>query len=162
MQLLLPVHVLTYGFVFGSSVFHSLIASPRAFETLPRREFGAFQAVTLPIQFATQTLAPLVIGLSAPYTVSTLGLGLLAATSIGGALNILYLTPKCAQLKTERWALIDAKYGGDEALAKASGDLAVIDKQFGKFHMLSMVSNLASIIAITGYGFVLGSKLKPV
>lgn len=162
MQFLLPVHILTFGFTFGSSVFHSLIASPRAFETLPRRDFGAFQSVTLPIQFATQAIAPLIIGLSAPYAVPTIGVALLAATSFGGIINLAYLTPKCADLKVQRWALIDAKYNGDEAKAKESGDLAIIDKAFGKYHMLSMVSNLASIIAITGYGFIIGSKLKAI
>lgn len=160
-MVLSAVHILTWGFAFGAPAFYSLVASPRAFKQLPRREFGALQAETLPLQFAMQTVAPLVIGLTAPYTIGSLGLGVLAASALGGAVNMAYLHPKCAEIKVQRWAVIDGEFGGDEAAAKASGKLAQLDSRFGKLHMVSMVANLASILAIGGYAFVMGARMGP-
>lgn len=160
MSILLPVHILTYGYTLGSTTFHSFIASIKAIETLPRREFGEFQGAVLPIQFITQSIAPIVIGLTAPYSISTLGLGLLATSSIGGIANIAYLTPLCSNLKTKRYEIIDNKFNGDDKAAVESGDLKAIDKEFGKWHGMSMASNLLSIVSLAAYGFILSGKLK--
>lgn len=160
MGFLLPIHIISYGYTLGSTSFHSFIASPKALETLPRRQFGEFQGEVLPIQFWTQTLAPIVIGLTAPYTISAIGLGLLATSSFGGIANLGYLTPLCQDLKDKRWKIIDDKFNGDDKAANESGDLDSLNKQFGKWHGLSMLSNLVSIVTLTAYGFVLSGKLK--
>mgnify|MGYP003365175921 FL=1 len=162
MGLLLPIHILAYGYTLGSTTFHSFIASIKALDTLSRRQFGDFQGAVLPIQFATQALAPVVIGLTAPYTVSTAGVALLVASAVGGVANLAYLTPKCAVLKTQRWSIIDSKYDGDDKAAVASGDLKAIDKEFGKWHGASMAANLLSVVTMAAYGFVLSGKLRVV
>lgn len=130
---------------------------------LPRREFGALQSKTLPIQFATQALTPLIIGLTAPYAIPTYGLALLGLSSLGGLANALYLTPKCAKIKETRWNLIDTQFGGDEQKAKDSGSLVQLDKQFGQYHVVSLIANLLSILTIGAYGgAVLGTRLGPI
>lgn len=160
MNILLPIHILTYGYTLGSTSFHSFVASIKAFDTLPRREFGEFQGKVLPIQFITQSISPLVVALTAPYSVPSLGLGLLAVSSLGGILNIAYLTPVCVDLKDQRYKIIDSKFNGDVDKAVESGDLKTIDKTFGKYHGFSMLANLASIVTFAAYGFILSGKLK--
>lgn len=160
MGLLLPIHILTYGYTLGSTTFHSFIASIKALDTLPRRQFGDFQGAVLPIQFATQSIAPVVIALTAPYTLSTTGIALLVSSAAGGVANLAYLTPKCAVLKTKRWDIVDKDFNGDNEKAVASGTVASIDKEFGKWHGASMAANMVSIVAMAAYGFVLSGKLK--
>lgn len=160
MGFLLPIHILTYGYTFGSTTFHSFVASIKALDTLPRRQFGEFQGAVLPIQFATQTIAPAVIALTAPYTLSTAGIALLVTSAAGGIANWAYLTPKCTVLKNKRWSIVDAQFGGDNERAVAEGAVASIDKEFGKWHGASMAANLVSIVAMAAYGFVLSGKLK--
>lgn len=160
MGILLPIHILAYGYTFGSTTFHSFVASIKALDVLPRRQFGEFQGEVLPIQFITQTIAPLVIGLTAPYSISTIGLGLLATSSVGGIANLAWLTPLCQDLKNKRYSIIDNKFNGDDKKAAESGELKSLDKEFGKWHGMSMLSNLISIVSLTAYGFVLSGKLK--
>lgn len=162
MSFLLPIHILTYGYTFGSTTFHSYVASIKGLEVLPRRQFGQFQSAVLPIQIITQSLAPVVIGATAPYTIPGVGLGLLLASSAGGVINWAWFTPLCNKLKDERWKLVDARFGGDNDKAVASGELKAIDKEFGKWHGMSMAANLLSILSITAYGFVLSGKLRVV
>lgn len=87
-------------------------------------------------------------------------MGLLVTSSFGGVANLAYLTPLCAGLKTKRWAIIDSKFAGDDQAAVDSGELKSIDKEFGKWHGMSMGANLLSIVTLAAYGFVLGGKLK--
>lgn len=79
---------------------------------------------------------------------------------MGGIANIAYLTPKCAHFKTKRWEIVDTKYNGDNEAAVKSGEVSALDKQFGKFHGMSMGANLLSIVALTAYGFILSGHLK--
>jgi len=159
---LISAHIMLYGYALGSTTFNSFVASIKAFELLPRREFGILQGAVLPIQFLTQAAAPPLIALTAPYALSTLGMSLLAISSTGGLLNLGWITPTCADIKQKRWSVIDSKFGGDEEAAKASGDLKDLDKAFGKYHVWSLIANFASILSITAYGFVLSGKFKPV
>lgn len=166
--MLLAIHFLAYGYALGSASFNSFVAAVKSLETLPRRQFGELQSNILPIQFATQSIAPLIIGITAPYTISTAGVTLLAASALGGVANWAYLTPKCAVFKTQRWAIVDSKYAGDNdaaTAAKENGEdveLAAIDKHFGKWHGASMASNLVSILSMAAYAFVMSGKLKVV
>lgn len=162
MSFLLPIHILTYGYTLGSTSFHSFVASIKAFETLPRREFGEFQSKVLPIQFITQSVSPLVLALTAPYSIPGIGIGLLALSSLGGIVNVAYLTPLCTDLKDQRYKIIDSKFNGDVDKAVESGDLKNIDKSFGKYHGFSMLANLSSIVTFAAYGFILSGKLKVV
>lgn len=160
MQYLLPLHILSYGYTFGATTFESFVASPIALKSLPRRQFGELQASTLPVHLATQAIGPIIIAATAPYALSTVGISLLAVSSLGGIFNIAYVSPLCADLKSRRWKIIDTKFGGDDKAAVASGELKAIDAEFGKWHGVSMLSNVLSVITVTAYGFVLSGKLR--
>lgn len=160
MGLLLPLHILSYGYTFGATTFESFIASPIALKSLPRRQFGELQAATLPVHLATQTLGPLIIAATAPYALTTLGISLLGASSLCGLFNIAYVSPLCADLKIKRWQIIDSKFNGDDKAANESGDLKALNQQFGKWHGVSMLANVLSVVTVTAYGFILSGKLK--
>lgn len=160
MQYLLPLHILAYGYTFGATTFESFVASPIALKSLPRRQFGELQASTLPVHLATQAIGPMLIAATAPYSLSTIGISLLVTSSASAIFNIAYVSPLCADLKSRRWHVIDSKYNGDDKAAVASGELKSIDAEFGKWHGVSMISNVLSVITVTAYGLVLSGKLK--
>ncbi|VEU19699.1 DEKNAAC100291 [Brettanomyces naardenensis] len=154
---LLPFHFIFYGFDLGSSSFHSFIASIAALKTLKRRDFGKFQHKVFPYQFLTQSIAPGLIALTAPYTLTSVGIGLLTTSSIGGLLNLLYASPECQKIKDQRNTIIDTVYGGDDDKAKGSDDLKPLDEKFKKFHSWSLFFNMVSIASITAYSWVLSN-----
>ncbi|GME70771.1 unnamed protein product [Ambrosiozyma monospora] len=159
-SLLLSAHILAYGYTFGSTSFHSYVSSVRAFGVLPLREFGKLQGQLFPIHFLTQAIGPIVIGLTAPYTIPTLGLGLLGVSSATGLLDYLWLMPACQKIKHERLAISDTKYGGDDEAAKAKDpEYQKLSKQFGKYHGLSLLVNLVSVLGVFGYAFIIGKNL---
>lgn len=157
---LLPFHILAYGYTFGSTSFESFVAAPIALKSLPRRQFGELQAATLPYHLLTQTIGPILIAVTAPYAITTIGLSLLGVSSACGLFNIAYVSPLCADLKSKRWAIIDSKFNGDDKAAVASGELKEMDKSFGKWHGVSMLANVVSVITVSAYGFVLSGKLR--
>lgn len=159
MSALLPIHFLAWGYDFGSTSFHTFIGSIAALHTLKRRDFGAFQNKVFPYQFWTQTLAPGLIAFTAPYTLTSVGIGLLAASSIGGILDLAIAEPKCRSIKEKRDTITDNVYKGDDEAAKKSGDLDALNKEFGKYHTLSLFFNAVSIFTITGYAWVMSKGL---
>lgn len=66
MSVLLPIHILTYSYTLGVSIFYSFIGSKKAIETLPKKDLSVFQSTMLPIHFITQFLAPPILISTAP------------------------------------------------------------------------------------------------
>ncbi|KAF6006084.1 hypothetical protein HII13_005204 [Brettanomyces bruxellensis] len=157
MLFLAPIHVIIYGFDLGSSSFHSFVASIAALKTLKRRDFGNFQHKVFPYQFLTQTIAPGLLALTAPYTLTPVGVSLLATSSIGGLLNLLWARPKCDEIKRKRNFIIDNVYGGDDDKGMESDDCKPLNKEFMKYHRWSLFFNMASIVSITAYSWVLSN-----
>jgi hypothetical protein len=98
--------------------------------------------------FLAQALAPIVIGLTAPYTLSTGALAALGAAVIGGSANKWWLLPATKGLKEERYRL-EAEGLGESEQCKE------VTKQFGKLHAVSLGFNLMNFLALTSYGFIL-------
>lgn len=150
---LAPVHVLTYSFMFGATTFHSFYSAVVAFKVLPRKEFGILQHHLLGPYFIAQSVAPIVIGLTAPYTIPTFGLVSLGISSLGGLINNFYCLPVSRKLKADKEALLESN-GNVE-----TEEVKTLAKQFGKVHGISMLINVISIASLTAYGFVLTSGL---
>ncbi|ODV84824.1 hypothetical protein CANARDRAFT_200250 [[Candida] arabinofermentans NRRL YB-2248] len=155
MSILLPIHLLTYSYTFGSTSFHSFISSTKAFKVLPRKEFGLLQSHLFPIHFLTQSLGPLIIGISAPYTIPITGLGLLTTSSIGGLINYFYLLPKCHSIKAERESLLETNGNDLESV-----EYKELTSKFGKFHGFSLLFNFLSVLTITAYGLILSGQIS--
>ncbi|CDK24124.1 unnamed protein product [Kuraishia capsulata CBS 1993] len=150
---LAPYHVLGFSLLYGTTTFHSYISSPIAFKVLPRKEFGVLQKHIFPGYFLAQSVGPILIGLTAPYTLATAGIASLVVSSLGGLVNYAYLLPKTQGIKEQRLALNE-----DEA-AEPSAEMKKLTSQFGKFHGLSLLFNLVSFLGLTVYGFQLTKGL---
>lgn len=98
--------------------------------------------------FLAQTLAPLVIGLTAPYSLTAGALWALGAAIVGGSANRFWLLPVTRGLKEQRMAL-EAQGQGETEECKA------LTQQFGKLHAVSLGFNLVNFVSLTSYGFIL-------
>lgn len=106
------------------------------------------QNKVFPHFFLAQTLAPVVVGLTAPYTLSTGAIIALASAVVGGAANKWWLLPLTKGLKEKRNQLEAEGKQDSEEFKQAT-------QQFGKFHGVSLGFNLLNFLALTSYGFIL-------
>ena len=156
-----PFHFLFYSLTFGGSAFYSFIVSPLVFKKLPREEFSNLQNKVFPTYFTGQTLAPIILGLAQPFAYCPFTLGLLALSSVGGALNYLWLLPVCQKIKEDRNKLIaDKKDVGADG--QPTEELKALNKQFGKYHGISTLVNITSILSLGVYGVVLAKGLSKI
>jgi hypothetical protein len=77
-----------------------------------------------------------------------LGIGL--AGSLG---NLLWAEPAATALMFQRYELENAPGARDDAAIKA------LYKQFGKYHGISSLLNLAVLVCVVGHGYYLGAHL---
>lgn len=156
-----PYHLIFYSVVFGGSIFHSFVVSPIAFKALKKEEFSRLQSEVFPIYFLGQTFAPAVLALSTPLSLCPFTIGLLSLSGLAGAFNYLYLTPVCHKIKDERKKLEAEKRHETvvDGELKPTEEYAKLNKQFGRYHGISMLTNLVSILALGLYGVVLSKRL---
>lgn len=156
-----PYHFLFYSVVFGGSVFHSFIVSPIAFKHLSRQEFSNLQNKVFPFYFLGQALSPLVLGLSTPLRLCPFTIGLLTLSSVTGAINYFLLLPWCQQIKEQRNKLVSDKLHEviENGEVKPSAEMIRLNKQFGKYHGISSLVNVFSILSLGVYGIVLSKRL---
>lgn len=102
--------------------------------------------------FTGQSIAPILIGLTAPYALSTNALILLSSGVVSGLTNLLYLLPASRSVKEQRFALEDAGLTDSE-------EHKALTKQFGKLHGFSLLFNLVNFASLTGYGFIIVRNL---
>lgn len=154
-----PFHFLFYSLVFGGSTFYSFIVSPIVFKKLPREEFSNLQTQVFPTYFIGQTVSPLVLALTTPMGYCPVTGTLLALSSISGALNYFWLLPECKTLKEQRTKLIADKLDKD-ANGEFTEEYKKVSKQFGKYHGISSLFNLVSILTLGVYGVLLAKRIR--
>lgn len=140
---LLPYHGFIFAVSFGGSFFYSFIVSPLVFKKLPRQQFSDLQLVVFPTYFLGQIAAPALLALTTPVRFCPFHYGLLALSSVGGLLNYFWLLPKCAQIKEAR-----------NKVSEDSAEYKLLLKQFGKYHGLSTLANIVSIVLLGTYGLL--------
>lgn len=150
-----PYHLLTYSFSFGATVFHSYVSSPVAFKVLPKDQFGKLQNHLFPSYFLGQAISPVIIGLTAPFALSTAALVTLGLSSLGGLANYFWLLPWTHNVKSKRLALQETIGEGFEE----NEDYKKLTKEFGRSHGLSLLFNLITAIGLASYGVILSGKL---
>jgi hypothetical protein len=154
-----PYHFLFYSVVFGGSTFYSFIVSPIVFKKLPREEFSNLQSQVFPTYFIGQTVSPLILALTTPLRGCPVTATLLALSSISGALNYFWLLPACKTIKEERMKLVADKLDKDES-GEFTEEYKKVSKQFGKYHGISSLFNLVSVVTLGVYGVLLTSRFK--
>lgn len=150
-------HLLFYAFAFGGTSFYSFVASPIAFKVLDRDQFSKLQNHVFPLFFKLQSVSPVVIGLTAPVALSTVGITTLAVSSVGGLTNLFWLMPWTRKIKEER-LVVREKYKDDPELLEKHD--APLRKEFGKSHGLSLLFNVTHIAGLLAYGVVLSRSIS--
>ncbi|KAI1402223.1 hypothetical protein F4819DRAFT_455460 [Hypoxylon fuscum] len=176
---LAPYHVLSYGTLLGTQVFHTFINSVASFKVLERPQFAILQRAVFPVYFGIQTAVPAVLALTYPGsrglladlgTPSSLAgvfhasnrwgvlvpLGIMSAT---GLVNLAYLLPETNKVTALRRQ--QEKKDGKASYDKAphSKEMVALNKKFGQLHGISSLLNLVTLVATVVYGVKLSSRL---
>ncbi|KAI0603066.1 hypothetical protein F4775DRAFT_11429 [Biscogniauxia sp. FL1348] len=178
-----PYHVLSYGTLLGTQVFHTFINSLTSIKVLERPQFGILQRALFPTYFGIQTVAPVVLALTYPGSsvLRTALDGTTTSTGIGGVLhasnrwgvlvplctifatglvNWVYLLPETNKLTAKRRD--QEKEDGKKSFdgPPHSEKMKALNKQFGKIHGISSLLNLITLVATVVYGVNLSSRLE--
>ncbi|KAG5977510.1 hypothetical protein E4U55_006739 [Claviceps digitariae] len=173
-----PYHIISYGALLGTSLFHSFINGPTVFKVVERPVFSAIQARLFPIYFGMQTAIPVVLALTFPGNpllgVSSGPSGLLETSSrweslapiatmfVSGLLNLVVVLPATNKVIKERRGQV--KRDGKEYYEEGphSEEMRALSKKFGRLHGISSLLNLFTIGAAVTYGFTLASRLQSI
>ncbi|ODQ77326.1 hypothetical protein BABINDRAFT_169201 [Babjeviella inositovora NRRL Y-12698] len=149
-----PYHVIIYSLIFGASTFQSFLAAPVALSVLERRQFGVLQNKIFPGYFIAQSVAPVLLFLTAPYQLGAVALSTLSVCSVSGLANYFYFLPWTEGVRYKRYALEDAnKHKKDNG--EFTDTMKALNSEFSKSHGLSLVFNMSSILSLLGYGFAM-------
>ncbi|EGA60119.1 YPR098C-like protein [Saccharomyces cerevisiae FostersO] len=101
-----------------------------------------------------QAASPVILALTAPIALTTGPLSSLVVASVSGLTNLFWLLPWTHKVKEQR-KNIAKKYTGSELEAKD----AILRKEFGKSHGLSLLFNLSNVCGMLAYGVCLSGGL---
>ncbi|KAF3022535.1 hypothetical protein E8E14_012386 [Neopestalotiopsis sp. 37M] len=170
-----PYHILSYGTLLGTQVFHTFINATAAFKTLERPQFAVLQKALFPAYFGMQTVLPVAIALTYPGGLMAAPGGIrgalldeanrwsvavpLATIFVTGLVNWAYCLPVTNSITDKRRAQEkkDGKKSWDPA--PHSQEMQSLNKQFGKIHGISSLLNLVTLIATITYGFTLSTRI---
>ncbi|KAI1384576.1 uncharacterized protein F4822DRAFT_415613 [Hypoxylon trugodes] len=177
---LAPYHVLSYGTLLGTQVFHTFINSIASFKVLERPQFAILQRAVFPAYFGIQAAVPAVLALTYPGSKSSIhGLGVpssfagvlhesnrwgvllpLGTAFAAGLFNLVYLLPETNKITALRRQQEEKDGKASYDKPPHSKEMTALNKQFGQIHGISSLVNLITIIATVVYGFNLSSRLK--
>lgn len=101
-----------------------------------------------------QTASPIILGLTAPFALTTGAITSLVTASVSGAINYFFLLPRTQKIKEER-KKVAKEFSGDELEAKD----APLRKSFGQSHGLSLLFNMTNVLGTLAYGIYLSRGL---
>lgn len=155
----LPYHLLAYSIVLGATTYQSFYSGIVAFRCLDYKNFSTLQAHVFPNYFRFQAVASLVL-LALPAfgrdRVSTISLGVAA---VGSLINALYLGPVNHDLSVQRIKQIEIE-GKSHKDPTASEEMKAINRQFGRAHGQSVLTNMAVFLSLLNYGVWIASKIR--
>ncbi|ODQ50835.1 hypothetical protein SAICODRAFT_27205 [Saitoella complicata NRRL Y-17804] len=154
-----PYHVLSWGTLTGMTLFHSFIAGPVQFKTLPRQQFGNLQSKTFPIFFALQGALSGICLLTAPASAGSLfGYAttenkLLWSILLSGFANGALVGPWVTKIMFDKHKL--EKSGGNIDEAK----MTKLKKMLGLAHAASVGINFIAVGGAIAYAFCLAGRM---
>ncbi|KAI2626566.1 hypothetical protein GGR54DRAFT_591537 [Hypoxylon sp. NC1633] len=174
-----PYHILSYGTLLGTQVFHTFINAPDSFKVLERQQFAILQRKLFPSYFAIQTTVPAILALTYPGTKNLVGefsipsgfagtfhesnrwavLLPLGTMLVTGLVNLAYLLPKTNDITARRRAQERKDGKLSYAAPPHSEQMAALNKSFGRVHGVSSLLNLVTLLATVAYGVKLSSRL---
>lgn len=169
-----PYHILSYGTLLGTTVFHTFFNSVTSFKVLERPQFAILQRALFPIYFGMQTVLPVAMAITYPGSNMATG-GLsgvfdksnrwgvlvpLATVCLTGLVNWAYFLPvtNAITAKRRQQEKKDGKRSWDSP--PHSEEMKALNKKFGQIHGLSSLVNLITVIAAVTYGFTLSSMIQ--
>lgn len=163
----LPYHIIFYSLTLGTNVFHSYVNAPVLFKNLKREDFSYVTNLILPKYFILEAIAPAALYLTLPKALLNVNkrasIALLGASSVFQLINYFWLLGSVQRLKTSKLKL-EAQLNSVDDSSSAEAEeiktqLKQLSKQFGMYHGLSLLANMISTVALTGYGFALSSSI---
>ncbi|KAH9898855.1 hypothetical protein F4778DRAFT_741330 [Xylariomycetidae sp. FL2044] len=170
-----PYHILSYGTLLGTQVFHSFVNSITSFKVLERPQFAILQRALFPVYFGIQTVTPVLLALTYPGSGGLLGgptgisgvlhesnrLGVLTPLAIAfstGLVNLVYLLPETNKITAQRrqQEKKDGKRSWDAP--PHSQEMTTLNKKFSRIHGYSSLLNLVTLAATIFYGFTLAAR----
>ncbi|KAK4043207.1 hypothetical protein C8A01DRAFT_13266 [Parachaetomium inaequale] len=171
-----PYHILSYGTLLGTTVFHTFLSAPLASHTLPRPHFSALMARLFPLYFTLQTALPAVLALTYPASKNPFGspaglagvlnranrwtvLAPLAGAFLCAVGNLAVVGPRTTRVMEERRG--QEQKDGKNAYDKPphSVEMAALNRRFSMLHGISSLLNLGSLVAAVAYGVTLSTRL---
>lgn len=151
------IHVMVFGTWFGTLAWTSFIFGIVAFRNLPRQTFGKLQSKLFPKYFTVSAVAPALLLVTLriltggePPVKEVVLLGISLGASL---LNLFFTEPAATRVMFKRYELENALGERDDAAIKA------LAKQFGKWHGISSLLNLAVLVCAVGHAYYLGARL---
>lgn len=96
-SVLASTHILSYGILCGTTIWHSFINGPLAYKTLPRQQFGTLQGRLFPPFFALQVITGAICFFTsyvyAVPVVTNRALYVMGSIGISGILNLAVVGP---------------------------------------------------------------------
>lgn len=121
-----------------------------------RDQFSLLQNKVFPGFFAMQGFTPIALALTAPMPLTMAPAVALSAASASGLINLFWLLPWNRRVKEQRLALKEKYKDDPEELEKHD---AVLRKEFGKSHGISLLFNVSHVISMLAYGIYLTKGL---
>lgn len=154
-----PYHLLVYSYIFGTTAFHSFFVGPIAFRALSPQNFSALQERIFPRYFLMQSIgAVILMVLPKPFGPDAWHWSTLGVLLAGSAANMLFIGPRTTDIIHRRRAQeeLEGKSAKDPT---ASDEMKALNRQFGKWHGISALSNLAVFLSLLIYGVLLADGL---
>mmetsp|Transcript_4363 Transcript_4363/g.11486 ORF Transcript_4363/g.11486 Transcript_4363/m.11486 type:complete len:220 (+) Transcript_4363:59-718(+) len=162
---LAPLLSLSWGVLFGSQVWVSLVSGITMFRTVPRHTFGKLQSKLFPAYFQLSTICSSLLTIAtAALMPSNRLLHTCAGLSLASSLvNLVYLEPQTTATMYERHA-IERELGigvsmkdapATVEMAKANTELQRLNKKFGMYHGISSLSNLIGLVALFPFAWAI-------
>ncbi|KAL1843420.1 hypothetical protein VTJ49DRAFT_1770 [Mycothermus thermophilus] len=172
-----PYHILSYGTLLGTTVFHTFVNGIIAFRHLPRVYFSSLMAELFPVYFSMQAALPVALVLTLPASRNPFGsagglAGVLDSGNRWGVLapltgafacavaNLVVVGPATTKVMGERKA--QERKDGRKAYDAPphSPEMQALNKRFSILHGISSLLNLGTLVASVAYGFTLSSRLS--
>ncbi|KAK3990633.1 hypothetical protein QBC44DRAFT_325017 [Cladorrhinum sp. PSN332] len=167
-------HILTYGTLLGTTVFHTFIGGIVSYRVLPRSYFANLMSRIFPIYFTLQTALPLLMALTYPGSRNPFGFlgglsGLraqprgvpvaLGVSVLCGLANLALVGPETTKCMDER--RVQEKKDGKKAYDEPphSEEMKALNKRFSILHGISSALNLGELVALVGYGVHLAGRI---
>ncbi|EJD55381.1 hypothetical protein AURDEDRAFT_109723 [Auricularia subglabra TFB-10046 SS5] len=162
------VYILSFGWLFGQTIWVSFIGGVIAHRSLTRPQFAALQGKSFPAYFSssavlsglmlvlwTSSHPDVIPNLAKPALVDVLQVYVLSLVALIQGANYLYVGPITNRISTERQRL-EREEGKAYNDPKASDALKAINKRFGQWHGISSLLNLSVVLALAFHGLVIG------